>query len=285
MRYLFILLAAISLSACSYSPEQLQSSYNDLGKEYAKDIKQMADFSNEQQRQIDGFGSQIQQWHRQHKLPHYAALMTQLGTQLTQNGRIPQQNLSAFIDLLNGYPHFHEAREVNYRLGKLAQNLNDAQEAQIIAGMQSEQRGLTTHIRSQTNETRERSLVNMVDELSGYLGIELSKSQLDIARSFAPKYHDLGEASIAINQRWNTQLENLIRQRQTANFPQQFAQHMQRDNEYHLLLQREPQLVKANRQQAIMMLEALIDSLDEKQRKTLAATLLSIGDTFTKLAQ
>lgn len=285
MRYLFILLTALSLSACSYSPEQLRSSYNDLGKTYAKDIKQMADFSAEQHVQIDEFGQQIQQWHKEQRLPGYATLITRLGTQLAQNDRIAQQDMRQFLDLLNGYPHFHEASAVNYQLGKLAQGLNETQRAQIIENLRSEQREEKIAIRAQTPEIRERHLVKTVDSLTGYLGVELHKSQLDIVREFAPRFHDLSEESIAASERWNRQFENLLSQHKQADFLQRFARHMQRDNDFHLLLQQEPQLVKANREQAILMLEALVAGLNQEQRAALSETLISIGKTFGDMVQ
>ncbi|MGB0848027.1 MAG: DUF6279 family lipoprotein [Thiolinea sp.] len=285
MKYLFILLAALSLSACSYSPEQLRSSYNGMGKDYAKDIKQMADFSDEQHDQIDGFGQQIQQWHRKERLPAYATLITGLGKQLQQSDYIPRQDISRFIDLLNGYPHFNEASAVNYQLGKLAQGLNQTQLNQIIEQLHAEQREAKTEIRAQTPELRERHLVKMVDGIADYLGVELHKSQLDIVREYAPNYHDLGEASITAYTRWYSQLETLLRQHKQADFPQRFAKHMQLDNDHYLISQQEPQLVQANREQAIQMLEALLASMDEEQKATLATTLISVGETFAGMMQ
>lgn len=285
MRYLVILLTVLSLSACSYSPEQLRSSYNSMGKDYAKDIKQMADFSPQQRDQIDGFGQQIQQWHKKERLPAYATLITRLGTQLQQNNYIARQDINGFIDLLNGYPHFHEASAVNYQLGKLAQGLSETQRAQIIEQMHAEQREAKTEIRAQTPETRERQLVKMVDGITNYLGVELHKSQLDIVREYAPKYHDLGEASITAYTRWYAQLETLLGQHKQTDFPQRFARQMQLDNEHYLISQQEPQLVKANREQAILMIQAINASLDAEQRKTLAETLLSMGETFGEMVE
>lgn len=280
MRYLFILFTVLSLSACSYSPEQLRMMYNGMGKAYAKDLKQMADFNDEQRAQLDEFGQQAQQWHRQHRLPSYTTLINRMGTKLQQDGTATHHDIGQFMDMMQGYPHFNEASAVNYRLGKLAQTISTTQRDQIITNLQDEQRTEVTAVRALTPEIRQQSLVKTVDNIMEYLGVELSKSQLDIAREFAPKFHPLGEAHLTAQARWHTQLENLLRQHKQADFPERFAKHMQSDNDSYLLRQQEPELAKANREQAILMIQAINASLDEEQRKTLAETLLSMGETF-----
>ncbi len=283
MRYLIILCTVLSMSACSYSPEQLRTSYNGMGKAYAKDLKQMADFSPQQRAQLDEFGEQAQQWHRQQRLPTYAALTTRIGTQLQQSGTATRQDINQFLDIMNGYPHFNEASAVNYRLGTLAQGINTAQRAQIIKRLRDEQQVEASAVRALTPEIREQRLIKMTDDIMAYLGVELQKSQLDIVRDFAPKFHHLGEAHISAQARWHAQLEKLLDQYKQADFPQRFAKHMQLDNQHSLLSQQEPGLVNANREQSILMIQALNASLDEAQKKVLAATLLSMGKTLGEL--
>ncbi|MEZ5717792.1 MAG: hypothetical protein R3E55_04790 [Burkholderiaceae bacterium] len=98
MRYIFIILTLLGLSACSYAPETLENSYNNLGKEYARELRQMANFNAGQQSLIDDFGVQMQQWHKQQQLPAYALQGLAMALK-TENPVTQRSELENFVDL------------------------------------------------------------------------------------------------------------------------------------------------------------------------------------------
>lgn len=176
MRYVFLLLAMLTLSACSYTPETLRNAYHNLGKDYARELKQMSSFTAQEQAQIDDFGTQIQQWHKQQKLPGYANTMQGLATALKTQGAIPRNQLANFMDLLEGYPHFNEARAVNLHLAELARQLKEPQYAQIAAQLREERADQEEFLQALSPQKLLRQRVKAVNNFAAFVGVELTRN-------------------------------------------------------------------------------------------------------------
>ncbi|EIJ34460.1 DUF6279 family lipoprotein [Thiothrix nivea] len=285
MRYVFLLLAMLTLSACSYTPETLRNAYHNLGKDYARELKQMSSFTAQEQAQIDDFGMQIQQWHKQQKLPGYANTMQELATSLKTQGAIPRNQLANFMDLLEGYPHFNEAREVNLHLAELARQLREPQYAQIAAQLREDRADQEESLQALSPQKLLRQRVKAVNNFAAFVGVELTPEQLALVERHFADLPDQRTDAITTNRQWTEGLLALLEKRNQPDFPAQFARHMLDDNDARRLRQYAPATAQESRQRVLAMLEDLIASLSAGQKATLAGKLQSIADTFNGLAR
>ena len=283
MRYIFILLTLLTLSACSYSPEMLQKSYNNLGKDYAAEIKQMGDLTNEQSKAIDDFGRDIQAWHRSNQLPIYTALMTRLSNKLQRNETLSHADLLEFISMLNTYPDFHKATASNYKLATIAKTISDNQLTQMINSINEKTNDFEEELLGMSKEKMQREHVRMVNHIMKFLGVNLTKQQLNLVRQHASHYHDQRKELIAATRQWNNTFFEIMKKRQQADFTKMFVDHLKTDNTYTQLLQYSPNKTKENDQMGATMLSELLASLSDKQQAELNKNLQSIGETLTGL--
>jgi uncharacterized protein YukE len=283
MRYLLILFTLFTVTACSYSPDHMQSAYNNMTGNYAKELKQMADFSAEEKDSIDGFANDLQQWHRQHRLPSYAHVLSNLAEQLDQSSKASPGSVKALLMLVNGYPHFHESTKSHQQLAVLAQEMADEQAEQVLSSLQDSIDELKDELEGLSKQQMERRLANGINEIMDYLGVELSKKQLDLIRQHAGGFHDQRHDIVTAYGEWFDVLEKLLKHRHKPEFVDQFVTHMQYDNEYRLLLKHAPVQTRDNDQKAIVMLQALFDSLDGEQRTNLVKNLRSMSETLLTL--
>ena len=283
MRYLMILFTLLFTTACSYSPELLRQSYQDLGKNHVREIKQLADFDTKQQAHLNQFAIDIQQWHQQKQLPHYTKVFQDLATALKTPNPIPREKLAAFIDLLNNYPHFNEARDANLKLAGLAKELSNAQYQQMEQHMQEALNDLEEYLMAITPEKQQRQRLKGVEKYAAFVDLDLSPQQREIVRRHVALLADQRSDIITTNRQWSEDLMAILAKRDQADFPAQFARHMLDDNDYRRLLQYSPAATQANRQQLLLMLEELSASLSDQQRDNLANKLQSIADTFNSM--
>lgn len=285
MRYLFLLLTLLALSACSYSPETLQNAYRNLGKDYALELKQMASFSTEQQAQLDGFGAEIQQWHQQQQLPKYTRVFQDLASALKTEGSIPRDKLAAFVDLLDGYPQFNEAHEVNLHLATLAQSLTEMQHAQIVERLREGVADQEETLLAISPQKLQRQQVETVSNFAAFVGVELTQEQLVLVEQHVAGMLDLRHDLTTTNRQWTEDLITLLNQRQQADFTTRFASHLLDNNHTRRLQQAAPAATQENRQRVLAMLEELLADLSPEQKATLTDKLQSIADTFAGLAK
>jgi hypothetical protein len=283
MRYLILLFTLFTVTACSYSPDHMQSAYQNMTGEYAKELKQMADFTPEEKQQVDDFANHLQQWHRQHRLPSYAHVLSNLADQLEQSPATSPGSIKALLMLVNGYPHFYEASESHQQLALLAKDLSDEQYQQVAISLQESIDDMKEELEGLSKAQMERRLAHGINHIMDYLQVELSKQQLDLIRQHASGFHDQRQDIITAYGEWYDTLLALLKNRQQAGFEQRFVVHMQYDNDYRLLLKRSPVQTRDNDQKAMVMLQELFASLDDTQRASLIKNLRSMSATLLTL--
>ena len=285
MRYLFIILALLGLGACSYTPENLQNSYRNLGKDYARELKQMTSFSSGEQAQIDQFGVEIQQWHQQQQLPKYTRVFQDLAATLKADNSIPRGKLANFMDLLDGYPHFNEAREVNLHLAEMARGLQASQYAQIANKLREGVADQEEFLLGLSPEKLLRQRVKRVNNFAAFIGVDLTQGQLALVARHLAELPDQRNNIISSNRQWKESLIALLAKRDQPDFPAQFARHMLDDSDARRLQQIAPLVTQETRQRVLTMLEELLASLNSQQKATLEEKLQSIADTFAGLVR
>ncbi|MBU1722958.1 MAG: hypothetical protein KJ892_03775 [Gammaproteobacteria bacterium] len=285
MRYVFLLFTLLTLNACSYTPETLQNAYHNLGKDYARELKQMASFNADEQARIDGFGVQIQQWHQQQQLPKYTQVFQALATSLKTQDAVPRDKLADFVDLLDGYPHFNEAREVNLHLATLAEKLKEEQYAQIATRLREGVADQEEYLLAMSPQKLQRQQVKSMNNFAAFVGVELSQEQLALVERHVAGLPDQRNDMITTHRQWTEGLIALLAKRGQADFPAQFARHMLDDSDARRLQQYAPAAAQENRQRVLVMLEELLASLSAQQKATLAGKLQSIADTFAGMVK
>ena len=273
----------LSLSACSYSPNALKNSYNNLGKEHVRELKQLGDYTPQQSKQLDAFGGDIMQWHRKNRLPAYVNLLEKTSIKLEKSETLSDGDFHAYIKLLTSYPNFHESYKNNLQLAKLASTLSDEQFIQISKRVREGSRDFTEYFQNTSWESRKRQGVTGMADLFSYLNIELSNTQLDIVRKHSEKFRDLKDAFISDNETWNNELIDLMSHRHEANFEQKFATHMLNDNMHKRLLKSMPVEARYNNQISANLYRELLASFNNQQRLTLVKQIKSMASTLTDI--
>jgi hypothetical protein len=276
-------LLLLSLGACSYSPNALKSSYNNLGKEYVRELKQLGDYTPQQSKQLDTFGSDIMQWHRKNRLPAYASLLENLSNKLEKSQALSDADFHAYIKLLVSYPNFYESYKNNLQLAQLANTLTDEQFIKISQRIREGSRDFTEYFQKTSWENRKRQNVSGMSDLFSYLNIDLSSTQLDILRKHSENLRDLRSAIVNDSERWNNELIDLLSRRHEAGFEKKFALHMQSDNIYKRLLKSMPVETSYNSQVSVNMYKELFASFNKQQRLMLIKQLKSISKTMKEL--
>jgi len=282
-RYLIIFLSLFAITACSYSPETLKSGYNDMGKEYIRELKQMADYSPEQSAKLDILAKDLMQWHRTNMLPNSARLINSLANNLERSQSLSDNELQAYFSLIRSYPNFYESYENNLQLGKLASTLSEKQFIQVQKIIQEDTQDLTEEFQQSSWQKRKRQGVQNLAELMSYLKVDLTNTQLDIARKHINYQRDYGSVLIATTEQWNNTLIDILSKRHEPGFVQKFAKHMQNDNHHKRLIKVIPAEMKHADQKAANMYKELLASLSKEQKATLVNQLKSISKTLNEL--
>jgi hypothetical protein len=284
MRYLICLLLLLSLSACGYSPAVLKNAYDNIGNRYATELKQLIPLSDEQKTGVDAFAAGLHQWHRQYRLPEYAALISRLGDELKQDEPITDQDLSDVVNTLSLYPHFQQAKDSNRQLAVLAKTLSDEQLDQLARQIDKELQEQEEQLLAMSDGSLASAQVSQVNRIAEFLGVVLDKEQLDLIRAHAASFHDQRQAHITATRQWNKELIHLLEQRHQPGFEQRFVAHMESDNSHVQLLRYAPETTRENDRLGVQMLHDLLASLSEEQRVKLADSLQSMGRTLKQLA-
>lgn len=282
-KYLLICLSLLILTACSYSPNTLKNSYNNLGKEYVRELKQMTDYTPEQSEKLDVFAKDLMQWHRENKLPAYARLMHSLSSKMETPQGLSNTDLHAFIKFMTSYPNFHESTKNNVQLAKLATSLSDKQFIQLRTQIEDESRDFNEMMQQTSWEKRKRDGVKGLADLFSYLDVNLTNKQLNIVRKHVNYQRDLKGLYIASNEKWNNTLIDLLSKRQEHGFVKKFAQHLSNDNLRKRLLKVAPVELKHSDQISVNMYRELFASFTKQQKTTLVSQLKSISKTLTEL--
>jgi len=275
--------AVITISACSYSPKMLKDSYNNLGKEYAKELKQLSDITPEQSAGLDTFADDLMIWHRKNRLPVYANLVKKLSLKIESPQGPSKADFYTLMKLIKAYPNFYESHSANLKMATLATTLSDKQFAQISERINEETRDFTEHFQQITWEKRKRNGVKSLSNILSYLNVNLTNTQLDIARKHSNYYRDLKNIYIESNEKWNNTLIELLSKRHEQGFVKKFTAHMQNDNLHKRLSQTAPVETKHNDQISANMYKELFASLTKQQKVILASQLKSINKTVTEL--
>jgi len=285
MRNLFTLFLLLSLSACGYSPKVVENAYNNLGNQYGTQLKQLTTLTEEQKAGVDAFADGLQRWHRQHRLPEYAELVGDLGDKLRRGDPIGDEDLLNLVHTIALWPNFQDATDSNRQLAELAKTLSDEQLAQVAKEVDEERREQQERLLAMADEALVRARVRYVNSMAEFLGVVLSKEQLDLLRIRSASFHDQRETLIAASRKWSEELIQLLRNRHQPGFKQRFVSHMASDNPRLLLLQAAPDTTRDNDRLSVQMLQDLLASLSREQRDRLTANLLSMSDTLNGLAE
>lgn len=283
MRHLIFLLSFTLLGGCSYSPDTLKQSYKSLANDYVNELKQIVPMSSKQEAILDKFGTHLQHWHQTEQLPFYSNTFKELATVLENDKEIHNADIYKFIQFLHGYPHFHLADNSNLILADLAISLSDQQAIELHDSISEQTEDIAAKFRAMSEQQFWREQSRGINDIFKYLGVTLSNEQLQIIERHNVNYHDQREDIITGLELWNDQLHKLIEMRQNENFRQQFVMLMRNDNEYIQLQQIAPQQTAENDQYLVAMLQELLSSLNDTQRKQLQTNFKSIGDTFQEL--
>lgn len=281
--FIIVCLSFLTLTACNYSVNTLKESYNDLGSKYARELKQLADYTPEQSTMLDALGKEVQLWHRKNRLPTYASLIQSVVGKLESSQGLSGDELQVLVKFYWAYPHHYESDTNNKQLAKIAATLSDKQFIQVSKRMQENTREFTKRQQGTWEKKIEGGVIAESEFFGDDLGVDLNKEQLDILRKHYGYLLDPTKTLVSTTNDWNERLIGLLSKRQQPDFVEEFSKHMQYDNVHKRQLRGAPDETQHNEQVAVNMYRELLASFSERQKLSLVSKLKSINRTLSEL--
>ncbi len=273
-----IILFLINLTACSYSPDSLKETYNDLASEMSQGLKEPFDLSSEQNAIIDDYTKQLFIWHRRNKLPEYAQSFAKLAVLVKQDN--PHlATLKKILEDVNNFPHIHQATHLTPKMEKLAKSLTKTQIAQLEQVFKDAEQVKALEIK---NQNYVADIHDTLKSFFRFLGVSLNTNQLKVINTNARKLHDIRNDELLAEKRWSQQLIALLRHKNTPDFSARFANHWESQNA--VLSEKALQLQQHNKQLEANLIKTLIVSFTPKQSEKIARQLTSMSNTFSEMA-
>lgn len=283
MKYFIVIFSLFTLSACGYSPDTMQDNYKRMSQDYAKELKQMADFSQDEKQRIEQFTEQLQQWHQQNRLPVYIHVLSDLVNQLEQNPNASANSVLRLVQLINGYPHYHEATSTNLQLALLAKQSTDQQIQQISHTLLNDAKSVEEQLKGKSKQQMNRQMVKSTNAIFSYFDIDLERKQLDIIERHSKGFHQQNDLVVNANNEWTNQLITLLKNRKQAGFEQRFISHMKKDNNYVRMMAIAPQETQENTNKVVVMLQELFVSFSGQQRQKMIEQLHSVNNALLQI--
>jgi len=262
------------LLGCSYSPLSLESFYNDLASDIADELKNTIDLTPAQRAEIDRYAKELILWHRHYKLPVYAQQLALLANDIRQ-GAITPARLLPVVTLFDAIPHFDEARQLTYRITKVASSLNDKQVHQLQQVLNNEIQQDQLEIKQSPYATELRDGIKFMFR---FMGVHLNQQQQQLVSQEAAQFADTRPLELTMAKRWNKQFIQSLQQRKSPQFAARFAQLWDHKSSFNA-----PQ-TQRNKQRMAELLSQLIQRLTPDQREKLVSQLTSISNTFSEMA-
>ena len=278
LKNVLLLFFAISLTACSYSPDTLKELYAELPSELADDIKESVDLSSKQSAMVDDYAKQLTQWHRHNKLPAYSQTFAQLA-QLTRQNKPSISSLQPLLSTIDEMPHFYQARHLSHKMAEVGRSLDHNQIVQLAKSQKGKHEEERLQIR---NHALAQEIQDDLTKMFSFIGLKLNAKQTQILKTEAKQLYDIRYAELEAERKSDNQLIQLLKQ---PNNPQFMARFSQLWNVDKLRLSRtDMQKRQKNQRIFAVLIQKLIMSFSVEQRNHLANKLFSISHTFSEMA-
>lgn len=273
-----LVLFLINLIGCSYSPESLKETYNDLASETSQDLKSPFDLSVEQNAIIDDYTKQLFIWHRRNKLPEYAQTFATLAV-LVKQSNSHLATLKKVLATVNDFPHIHDATHLSYKMEKLARSLDNRQISQLEQFLNDEYQSDALKIKKDNFVT---DINDNIKALSRFMNIALNVDQLKLISIRAKQFHDIRHNELHAEKVWNQQMITLLKQKDHPNFSAKFA-YLWKTQDTNLK-GNALQLQQKNIELTASLMKDLIISFTLEQRNETSKQLLSISNTLSEMS-
>ena len=206
LRRILILLAAIMLlSGCG-----AKFVYNNLSMITPWYVDDFVDLSRDQEKQYQDHLKVIHQWHRQHELPEYQRLLTELLAHL-ENDQLDGAFLSDHLLALRQRWQVL-IDQAAPAICEMAKSLDDQQVADMMAALED-----ANQERLKEKDTPSEHTKDVVKGIKRWMGT-LSKEQTALVETFADTHPDRSEITVAAHRAFQQQLGEALVNRSNDDF-------------------------------------------------------------------
>lgn len=210
LRRILMLIAVITLlSGCG-----AKFVYNNLSMITPWYVDDFVDLTREQKKQYQAHLETIHQWHRQHELPEYHRLLTELLTHL-DNEQLDRAFMSDHLLALRQRWQVL-IDQASPALSDMASGLSDQQVADMMAALED-----ANQERLKEQDTPAAHAKDVVKGIKRWLGT-LSKDQQALVEAFAEAHPDRSEMTVAAHRAFQQQLAGVLANRDSADFDARF---------------------------------------------------------------
>ncbi len=278
---IFIIVAlTVLLSACSS-----KFAYNNLDWLVHWYLDDYVELTKEQEELFDGYFKKWHSWHRSEELDKYVAQLKALKTDIERD----ELNAQAISSHLDG-ARTHWTRLVNElapELAVLAEDLDDEQVVYLFASLEKEnaerEKELLENAELDDSERLEKRTESLFDDLKERVG-RLSAEQKKIIEDFAPDFRTTALQNIRYRRAIQSAARSLFADK--ANNPQfkpQLVHLLTHTDDYRDEQYQADSL--HNRVRYTAMMEALLPTLNAKQKRKLIKQIQDMIDDFEDLSE
>ncbi|RBP53357.1 hypothetical protein [Arenicella xantha] len=192
-----IVVLLIFLSACGVAEFFIKRTVNGLEDKIVDEFSAYADFTAEQDREIELFARDTANWVRSNRLPLLVKHLEQTAADLERNGRLSETTWRDFVLFLEDPMVLSQAPDVVYRLADLAYSLDSQQTQQVLDRLSEDFSESLAERQDQTADDRHDKIIKGTKQIFKAIGIKRSSSQLKQARTMLQNRHDYAEQNIA----------------------------------------------------------------------------------------
>lgn len=277
-----LLLAALTLTACSGNNFVISTAYNRLDNSSTKRFYKYAKFDKEQRQQIKATINQFHLWHRKQQLPLYVELLSSMESSLRTGDPLSQIKIDNWLSAIYSFRDNAEACSPLLQTADFLRQLTDSQVTDIEKRF-SELKTKSEKRRSKyTTEEREQRRLKSATKNLRFIGIKLKDEQIEmLANTIAqtePTY-ELWSMHWAL---WKTDFLQLLTTRNEADFElnlKKLVSDLSRIPETHY-----PDVLARNQTRWSQLALDIGSSLDAKQQQEFLVILNKVIFSLSKLA-
>jgi hypothetical protein len=277
-----VVISSLLLAACT-SSLVLGTAYNAAANRAADRVKTYADFDSEQKQWIEQAFKRFQQWHRTSELPVYSGFLRNVATTLQTDQPVSRIQLDDWFNTVQTRSQRARAcSPISGATGFLI-DMADWQIDQLHKKLTDNRQERYDEYKEETADERRERRHDTIVTWASRSGVKLNDQQQALLKTTLSKQTSMGDRRFKLWQDWTSQFIELLRRRDTEQFPQQVQAHI--DSLWDITQKNYPEEWNQNRELWMDFAQTLLNDLSADQRSALVGRLSSVADSAMTLSR
>lgn len=277
-----VVIGSLLLAACT-SSLVLGTAYNAAAERAADRAKTYADFDSEQKQWIEQAFKNFQQWHRTSELPAYSGFLRDVASALQADQPVSRTQLDNWFNTVRMRSQRARACSPITGATEFLSDMADWQIDQLHEKLTDNRQERYDEYKEETVEERRERRHDAIVTWASRSGLKLNDEQQALLKTTLSKQTSMGDRRFKLWQDWTSHFIELLRRRDTEQFPQQVQAHI--DSLWDITEKNYPEEWNQNRELWMDFAETLLNDLSADQRSVLVGRLSSVADSAMTLSR